>query len=110
MLVDASDEPPPCEDAHRLAAADVVASMLGFGVFLADGAIISKTRYIDRADPNAALGEIEFVFDIALFLTLHDLPPDGAERFLKSTLAELLKSALRDAAPFRRVLLAARGA
>lgn len=107
-LVNTIDEEPPCDEEQRLAAADVVACLLGFGVFLADEAIISQYgRYETRA-PNASLSEAEMVFDTALFLTLHGLPTDGAERFLKARLADRLKIAMRDATAYRLHLLNAR--
>ena len=59
---------------------------------------------------ETALGEVEFVVDIALFLTLHGQAPDGAQRFLKPRLADLLKPAMRDAAAFRPALLEAKAA
>ncbi len=114
-VVDSIAEAPPCEHKQRAAAVDVVASLLGFGVFLADDAIRTERRSGVRysypaavRNPEAALGEVEYVFELALFLTLHDLPADDAARFLKAHLADRLKPALRDAQPFRHVLLAAR--
>ena len=106
-LVKTIEDQPPCDEDQFFAASDVVAGMLGFGVFLADGAVsLQCGRYATR-NPDAALSEVEFVFDIALFLTLHNLPADGAAQFLKAHLADRLKPALRDAAPFRHALLAA---
>ncbi len=114
-VVDGIAEAPPCEPDQRVAAADVVASLLGFGVFLADDAIRDTRQAGVRhsipavvRNPDAVLSEIEYVVDLALFLTLHDLTSEDAARYLKPHLADRLKPALRDVAPFRDVLLAAR--
>lgn len=104
-LVKTIDEEPPFDETQWFAASDVVACLLGFGVFLADNAIISERGRHETRDPNASLGEAEFVFDIALFLTLHGMPAEGAERFLKPHLGARLKMAIRDATHYRLHLL-----
>ena len=117
IVVDGIDEEQPCEDDQRAAAADGVASLLGFGVFLDDDAIRMELNSgyrhsyrVEVRNPETALGGVEFVVDIALFLTLHGLSPDGAQRFLKPRLAALLKPAMKDAAVFRPALLEAQAA
>ncbi len=99
------DDAPPADD-YLPAVGGVAACMMGFGVFLADDAIIAG--YGADSEANAALGELDLLFDLALFLTANRLPPDDALRFLKPYLDTKLRQAMKDAEPFRPALLDAK--
>ncbi len=116
-VVASAPERPPVERSDIPGAIDVVACMMGFGVFLANHAIIDTYGYGSRGklrlssvrDPDCMLGEDELVFGIALFLTFRGLKPAGAYDYLEKHLNERLGQALRDAAAFGDELKATAG-
>ncbi len=108
---------PPADDRREIPAiVDMVACLMGFGVFIANHVIIDTYDYggakygLTRSsvrDPNCVLTEGDAVFDLALFLTFRDLKPNGAFDYLEKHLSEQLGAALRSAEPFADELKAA---
>ncbi|MEI9906168.1 MAG: hypothetical protein WDN06_21380 [Asticcacaulis sp.] len=116
VVASAPDRPPVHDRREIPAVVDVVATMMGFGVFLANHVIIDTYDYggnkyglIRKSvrDPHCVLGEDDLVFDIALFLTFRGLKPAGAYDYLEKHLNEQLGAALRAAAHFKYELQAA---
>jgi hypothetical protein len=108
------EERPPCHETNWPALADAIGCFMGFGVIVADQAVIPDTRGITNrvvdfsAELWTALPESDIVFDLAIFLTFKELDAGTAIDFLKPLVAEKLKTAMVDVAPYRKVLLDAR--
>lgn len=60
-----------------------------------------------KADVRGALSERELVFDLAMFLTIRDLSPDNAFRYLEALPSDNLKIAMKDMNSYRTELKAA---
>jgi len=88
---------------------------MGFGVFLTNDAISAitlrqggKTNVGEyKADIRGALSERELVFDLAMFLTVRDISPDNAFRYLEPLPSDNLKIAMKDMNHYRAELKAA---
>ncbi len=118
VVASAPKRPPVNRDEIR-AVVDIVACMMGFGIFIANHAIIDTYYYrhgtkggdalirSSTADPDCILSERDLVFDIALFLSFRGLKPNGAFDYLEKQLNEQLGDALRSAAAFTEELKAA---
>lgn len=106
-VVASAPERPPVASRDIRAVVDIVACMMGFGVFITNHAIIDtfhqghKTIVRESVrDPDCILSESDLLFDLALFLTFRNLKPAGAYDYLEKHLNEQLKHALRSAAAF----------
>ncbi|HTN40216.1 MAG TPA: hypothetical protein VLZ84_03635, partial [Asticcacaulis sp.] len=60
-----------------------------------------------EADVRSALSERELVFDLAMFLTIRDLSPDNAFRYLEPLPLDNLKIAIKDMESYLTELKAA---
>ncbi|ESQ74488.1 hypothetical protein ABAC402_14310 [Asticcacaulis sp. AC402] len=106
----------PCLPEEEEFLTDQTACFLGFGVFLANSAFEFDQWRNDgtgtqgwSTQRNGYLGEIDLIFDLALFLTAKGEPADAALPCLKPHLADLLKKAMKDAEAYRGELSAAMG-
>jgi hypothetical protein len=106
---------PPCDETELNALSEVLGCLMGFGVFLTNdatsvitlrqGGRMSVGEY--KADVRGALSERELVFDLAMFLTIRDLQPDNAFRYLEPLPSDNLKTAMKDMNSYRTELKAA---
>lgn len=94
---------------------DLTACMLGFGVFLNNVSLrnqwasAARSRQDDTAmDSSLTISVAELVFDLAVFLSAHDIPMDNALPFLSTSLTGTLTSAMGDMDRYQGQLRAAR--
>jgi|GEM_PF-1698647 len=106
---------PPCDETELKALSEVLGCLMGFGVFLTNDAISvitlrqgGKTNVGEyKANIRGALSERELVFDLAMFLTVRDISPDNAFRYLEPLPSDNLKIAMKDMNHYRAELKAA---
>lgn len=105
----------PCAPEESEFLTDQTACFMGFGVFMANSAFsFEQWRYDGvgtqgwSSQRSGYLPEADLVFDTALFLTAKGLDATPAIKCLKPHLADKLKKAMKDAAPFEDALIAAR--
>jgi len=93
-----AEEPPGGWDNWEFAT-DIAAVFLGFGIFMANAAFSFKqTADCDsqgwQSNRSGYLAESEFIFSLAIFMGLKNIPLEQASRFLKPNLGKLLERAL----------------
>ena len=98
-LANIADEPPGGEDGHE-PATDLLAVYLGFGIFGANSAFNFSQHQgvMSQGWSYARLGylsEREWIFALAVFLTLKRLPGQAVHRYLKDQLIGDLGKAMR---------------
>ena len=114
-LVKSIEDTLPCDPDEEEFLTDQTACFMGFGAFLANSAFQFE-QWRDagagtqgwQTRRNGYLPENELIFDLALFLTIKELPVVDALPYLKLHLADNLKKAMRDVAPYRDELIDAR--
>jgi hypothetical protein len=104
----------PWENDEEEFLTDQTACLLGFGIFLANSAVNfeqwSNSGAGTKGWSRSRIGylpEADLIFDTALFLTWKGNDATAALPCLKPYLADQLKRAMKDAAPFRQALLEA---
>jgi hypothetical protein len=102
-LTATAEEAPPGGWDNWEFATDIAAVFLGFGIFMVNSAFNFRQTSDDQSQGwqssrNGYLSETEFIYALALFLALQQLPHDAADGYLKPHLRKLLKKAMREIA------------
>ncbi|HEC15504.1 MAG TPA: hypothetical protein ENI99_02875 [Sedimenticola sp.] len=95
----ATDEPPPGDEELRGHATDLLAIFMGFGLFLANNAVMVRSGCSGCGRSVQSMGflsEDEMTYGLALFCVLKEIPNQEALPHLKRPLRPLFKKAVKE--------------